>query len=95
MNHTQRREIKSQSDLSGSHWRILSGGGKLPFPPNYSRVVKRKGSCQGTLWRYVLVKAETKQHVIGSPSPYSCDLSPTLERERRTGREKRLIERGK
>ena len=38
--------------------------------------------------------AETKQHVTGSPSPYSCDLSPTLERQRRTGRQKRWIERG-
>lgn len=67
----------------------------LPFPPNYSRVVKRKASCQGNLWWYVLVEAETKQHVTGLPSPYSCDLSPTLERERRTGREKKWIERGK
>lgn len=66
----------------------------LPFPPNYSRVVKRKGGCQGNMWRYVLVKAETKQHVTGLPSPYSCDLSPTLERERRTGRQKRWIQRG-
>lgn len=64
----------------------------LLFPPNYSTVLKRKGSCQGNSWRYVLVEAETKQHVTGSPSPYSCDLSPTLERERRTGREKRWME---
>lgn len=42
-----------------------------------------------------MVKAETKQHVTGSPSPYSCDLSPTLERVRRTGKEKRWIKRGK
>lgn len=66
----------------------------LPFPPNYSRVVKRKGGCQGNMWWHVLVKAQTKQHVTSLPSPYSCDLSPTLERERRTGREKRWIEEG-
>lgn len=61
--------------------------GKLPFPPNYCRVFffLKKGSCQGYSCRYVLVKAGTKQHVTGSPSPYSCDLSPTLQRERRTG----------
>ena len=40
-----------------------------------------------------MVKAETKQHVTGSPSPYSCDLSPTLDRERRTGKEKRWMEK--
>lgn len=67
----------------------------LPFPPHYSMVVKRKGSCQGSMWRYVLVKAETKQHVTGLPSPYSCDLSATLEREEEQEGKREGLKEGK
>lgn len=62
----------------------------MAFPPHYSRVVKRNGRFPGNLLWHVLVMAETKPHVTGLPSPYSCDLSPTLKRERRAGRELEL-----
>lgn len=35
---------------------------------------------------------QTKPRVTGRPSPYSCDLSPTPERDGRTGKEERWME---